>query len=54
MPYPFDDLYSHELNKGEHLSKILPYDLEHIPKNGGTCVIMISLSPPGLLGSKAK
>ena len=54
MSYPFCDLYSHELNKGERLSKILLYELEHIPKKGGKCVIMISVSQPGFMGSKEK
>jgi len=30
MSYLYYDLYSHELNKGELLSKILQYELEHI------------------------
>jgi len=54
MPYPFYDLFSHELNKGELLSKILLYELEHITKKGGKYVIMISFSQPGFMGSKAK
>ena len=44
LSYPFCDLYSHEVNKSELLSKILLYELEHIPKNGGMCVIMISFA----------
>jgi len=54
MLYPFYDLYSHGLNKGELLSKILLYELEHITKKGGKCVILISLSQPGFMGSKVK
>jgi len=54
MPYPFYVLYSHQLNKGELLSKILLYKLEHITKKGGKCVIMISFSQQGFMGSKAK
>jgi len=54
MPYPFYDLYSLELKKGELLSKILLYEWEHITKKGGKCEIMISFSQPGFLGSKAK
>ena len=54
MPYPFYDLYSHGLNKGELLSKILQYEVEHITKIGGKCMIMISFSQPGFMGSKAK
>jgi len=54
MPYPFHGLYSHELNKGELLSKMLLYELEHMTKKGGKCVIMISLSLPGFMGSMAK
>ena len=49
MPYLFYDLYSHELNKGELLSKILLYELEHITKKCGKCVIMISCSQPGFM-----
>jgi hypothetical protein len=30
MSNPFHDLYSHELNKGELLSKFLVYEFEHI------------------------
>jgi len=39
MSYPFYDLYSYEQNKGELLSKILVYELEHITKKGRTCVL---------------
>jgi len=55
MSYPFYNLYIHELHKGELLSKIiLLYELEHITKKGGKCVIMISFSQPGFMGSKEK
>jgi len=54
MPYPFYDLYSHELNKEELLSKILLYKLEHITKKCGKCVIVISFSQSGFMVSKAK
>jgi len=54
MLYPIYDLYSHEVNKGELLSKILLYEFEHIPKKSGNCVIMISFSQPGFMGSKVK
>ena len=54
MLYRFYDPYSHELNKGELLSKILQYKLEHITKKGGKCGFMISFSLPGFMGSKAK
>ena len=40
----FYDLYSHEPNKGELLSKFLVYELEHITKTGRMYVIMISFS----------
>ena len=30
MSYPFYDLYSYELNKGDLQSKILVYEFEHI------------------------
>jgi len=43
MSYPFYNLYSHELNKGELPSKILLYESDHITKKDGMCVIMISL-----------
>jgi len=51
---PSITFYSYELNKGELLSKILLYELEHITKTGGKCAIMISFSQPGFMGSKAK
>jgi len=54
MSYPFYDLYGHDLNKGELLSMILLYELEHITKKGGKCVIMISFSQPGSMRLKAK
>jgi len=54
MSYPFYDLYSHELNKGELLSKILLYELEHKTKKGGKYLIIISFAQPGFMGSKAK
>ena len=52
--YPIYHLHSHELNKGELVSKILLDDLEHITKKGRMCVIMISYSLLGLMGSQAK
>jgi len=54
MLYPIYDLYSHELNTDELLSKILLYELEHITKKDGKCVIMISFSQLGFMGSKVK
>jgi len=54
MSYSFYDLYSHDLNKGELLSKILLYELEYITKKGGKCVIMTSFSQPDFMGSKVK
>ena|SRR5882757_2259297 len=42
MSYPFYDLYSHEPNTGELLSKIVVYEFEHITKKGRMCVIIIS------------
>jgi hypothetical protein len=51
---PSMTFYSYELNKGELLSKILLYELEHITKKGGKFVTMISFSQPGFMGSKAK
>ena len=54
MLYPFYDLYSHQLNKDEQLSKVLLYTLEHITKKGGMCVTMISISQPSFMGSKVQ
>jgi len=54
MSYPFYDLYSYELNKGELLSKILVYEFKHITKNGRMCVIMISFSQLGFMESKVE
>jgi len=54
MSYPFHDFYSHELNKVELLSKILVYIVGHMTKNSGMCVIMISVSQPGSMGSKVQ
>jgi len=54
VSYPLYDLYSHELNKRELHSKILLYQLEHITKNGGKSVIMISFSELGFIELKAK
>jgi hypothetical protein len=39
MSYPFYDLDSYERNKGELLSKILVYEVEHITKKGRVCVL---------------
>jgi len=54
MSYPFYGLYIHEPNKGDLLSKILVYELEHITKKGRMCVIMISFSHAGFMGSKVR
>jgi len=54
MLYPFNDLYSHEPNKRELLSKMLVYEFEHITKKGRICVIMISVSQPEFMGSKVE
>jgi len=54
MSYPIYDLYSHELNKGELLSMILVYEFEHTTKKDRMCVIMISFSQPGFMGSKVQ
>ena len=54
MSYSFYDLYSHELKKGELLSQILPYEFEHITKKCGMCVILISVSHLGFMGSKVQ
>jgi hypothetical protein len=48
----FYDLYSHEPNKGELLSKFLVYEFKHITKKGRMCVIMISVSQPGLMDQR--
>jgi len=52
MSNPFYDLYSHEPNKGELLSKFLVYEFEHITKKGRMCVIMISFSQPGFMDQR--
>jgi len=52
MLYPFYDLYSHEPNTGELLSKILVYHFKHIVKKGRMFAIMICVSQPGIMGSK--
>jgi len=52
MLNPFYDLYSHEPNKGELLSKFLVYELEHITKKDRMCMIMISFSQPGFMDQK--
>jgi len=54
MSYPFYDFYSHDLNKGEHLSMILVYQFEDITKKGMMYVIMISFSQLGFMGSKVQ
>jgi len=54
MSYLFYDLYSHEPNNGELLSKILVYEFEHITKKGRMCVIMISFSQLGIIGLKVQ
>ena len=33
-----------DVYEGEHLSNILVYEFEHITKQGGMCVIMVSFS----------
>jgi len=52
MSNPFYDLYSHEPNKGELLSKFLVYESEHITKKGRMCVIMIYFSQPGFMDQR--
>jgi len=54
MLYPFYNLYCHEPNKCELLSKILLYEFKHITQKGGMCVIMISLCQLGFMGSKVQ
>jgi len=49
MSNPFHVLYCHEHNEGDLLSNILVYELVHITKKGGMCVIMISFSEPGFM-----
>jgi len=46
---PFYDIYCHEPNKGELLSKIRLYEFEHIMKKGGMRVTMISFSLRGFI-----
>jgi len=52
MSDPFYDFYSHDPNKGELLSKLLVYELEHITKKGRMCVIMISFSQLGFMDQR--
>jgi hypothetical protein len=52
MSNPIYDLYCHDRNKPELLSKILLYKFEHISKKGIMCVAMIPFSQPGFMGSK--
>jgi len=52
MSNPFYDLYCHEPNKGELLSKFLVYEFEYITKKGRMCVIMISFSQPGFMDQR--
>ena len=52
MLNPFYNLYSHEPNKGELLSKFLVYEFEHITKKGRMCVTMISFSQPGFMDQR--
>ena len=54
MSNPFYDLYSYELNKRELLPKFLVYTVERIAKKGRMCVIMISFSQPGFMGSRVQ
>jgi len=54
MLYPLYNLYNHEQNKGELLSKNLVYEFEHITKKGRICVIMISFLQGGFMGSKVQ
>jgi hypothetical protein len=51
MSYPFNDYYSHGLKNGELLSKIVVYEFDHITKKDSRCMMMISFSQPGLMGS---
>jgi hypothetical protein len=53
MSNPLYNLYSHEPNKGEHLSKFLVYEFEYITKKGRMCVIMISFSQPGFMDQRS-
>jgi len=52
MSNPFYDLYSHELKKGELLSKFPVYEFEHITKKDRMGVIMISFSQPGFMDQR--
>jgi hypothetical protein len=54
MSYPFNYQYSHQLNKGEFLSKIIVYEFKHKSKKAGMCVIMISFAQQGFMGSKVQ
>jgi hypothetical protein len=52
MSNPFYDLYHHEPNKGELLSKFLVYEFEHITKKRRMCVVMFFFSQPGFMDQR--
>ena len=52
--YHFYDFYRHEPNKGMLLSEIVVYEFEHMAMKGGMCVIAISFSQPGFMGSMVR
>jgi len=54
MAYPCYDLYSRDPNKGELLSKLLVYKFEHITRKGRMCMILISVSQLGIMGSNVQ
>ena len=46
----FCNLYCHDPNRGELVSKILVYKFESITKKGGMCLIRVSFFQLGFLG----
>jgi len=50
IPYPIDDPYSCNLNKGEHLSKLLLFHFEYISKIGGIYTRKVYFSQPEYMG----
>jgi hypothetical protein len=54
MSCPLNELYSHEPNKGELVSKMLVYEVKHITRKGRMCVLMIAVSQPGCMEAKVQ
>jgi hypothetical protein len=54
MVNPFYDLHCCKPNTGELSSRMLVSEFDHITMTGAMCVIMISPSPSGFMGSKVQ